>query len=162
MTALGVHRLRAIKASPAIHADAPVAHLHRLSELIAGTARLRRHRRRVLRHQREVRLKTRSVRESPCSPPYRPDSKSPDTRPLSIKSAVVGYGRAEKHQVQQMVTRFGISIKSRAADAADALAIASYLHTAATRERQSATADHRLAFHSNSDSSRIRPHQYQY
>src|SRR5208282_5776842 len=25
--------------------------------------------------------------------------------PLSIKSAVVGYGRAEKHQVQQMVTR---------------------------------------------------------
>src|SRR5258707_4969017 len=61
--------------------------------------------------------------------------------PLSIKSAVVGYGRAEKHQVQQMVTRLlNLDQISKPADAADALAIAiCHLHTAATRERQSAT-----------------------
>jgi crossover junction endodeoxyribonuclease RuvC len=61
--------------------------------------------------------------------------------PLSIKSAVVGYGKAEKHQVQQMVARLlrldGIPEPS---DAADALAIAiCHLHTAATLERQSGT-----------------------
>jgi crossover junction endodeoxyribonuclease RuvC len=61
--------------------------------------------------------------------------------PLSIKSAVVGYGRAEKHQVQQMVTRLlNLDQIPEPADAADALAIAiCHLHTAATRERQSAT-----------------------
>lgn len=59
--------------------------------------------------------------------------------PLSIKSAVVGYGRAEKHQVQQMVTRLlNLDEIPEPADAADALAIAiCHLHTAATRERQS-------------------------
>ena len=59
--------------------------------------------------------------------------------PLSIKSAVVGYGRAEKHQVQQMVTRLlNLDQIPEPADAADALAIAiCHLHTAATRERQS-------------------------
>jgi crossover junction endodeoxyribonuclease RuvC len=58
--------------------------------------------------------------------------------PLSIKSAVVGYGRAEKHQVQQMVTRLlSLDQIPEPADAADALAIAiCHLHTAATRERQ--------------------------
>jgi crossover junction endodeoxyribonuclease RuvC len=58
--------------------------------------------------------------------------------PLSIKSAVVGYGRAEKHQVQQMVTRLlNLDQIPEPADAADALAIAiCHLHTAATRERQ--------------------------
>lgn len=58
--------------------------------------------------------------------------------PLSIKSAVVGYGRAEKHQVQQMVTRLlNLDEIPEPADAADALAIAiCHLHTAATRERQ--------------------------
>ena len=58
--------------------------------------------------------------------------------PLSIKSAVVGYGRAEKHQVQQMVTRLlNLDQVPEPADAADALAIAiCHLHTAATRERQ--------------------------
>jgi crossover junction endodeoxyribonuclease RuvC len=58
--------------------------------------------------------------------------------PLSIKSAVVGYGRAEKHQVQQMVTRLlNLHEIPEPADAADALAIAiCHLHTAATRERQ--------------------------
>jgi crossover junction endodeoxyribonuclease RuvC len=58
--------------------------------------------------------------------------------PLSIKLAVVGYGRAEKHQVQQMVTRLlNLDQIPEPADAADALAIAiCHLHTAATRERQ--------------------------
>jgi crossover junction endodeoxyribonuclease RuvC len=58
--------------------------------------------------------------------------------PLSIKSAVVGYGRAEKHQVQQMVTRLlNLDQVPEPADAADALAIAiCHLHTAATHERQ--------------------------
>jgi len=58
--------------------------------------------------------------------------------PLSIKSAVVGYGRAEKHQEQQMVTRLlQLEEIPEPADAADALAIAiCHLHTAATAERQ--------------------------
>lgn len=58
--------------------------------------------------------------------------------PLSIKSAVVGYGRAEKHQVQQMVTRLlDLAEPPEPADASDALAIAiCHLHTAATLNRQ--------------------------
>ena len=60
--------------------------------------------------------------------------------PLSIKSAVVGYGKAEKHQVQQMVTRLlNLEQVPASPDAADALAIAiCHLHTAATKERQGA------------------------
>jgi crossover junction endodeoxyribonuclease RuvC len=60
--------------------------------------------------------------------------------PLSIKLAVVGYGRAEKHQVQQMVARLlHLDQIPEPADAADALAIAiCHLHTAATKERQRA------------------------
>ncbi len=45
--------------------------------------------------------------------------------PLEVKSSVVGYGRAEKHQVQLMVrslTGLGSAIESE--DAADALAVA--------------------------------------
>jgi crossover junction endodeoxyribonuclease RuvC len=58
--------------------------------------------------------------------------------PLSIKSAVVGYGKAEKHQVQQMVTRLlKLDEVPESPDAADALAIAiCHLHTAATKEKQ--------------------------
>jgi crossover junction endodeoxyribonuclease RuvC len=54
--------------------------------------------------------------------------------PLSIKSAVVGYGRAEKSQVQMMVTRLlTLETVPQPADVADALAIAiCHLHTAAT------------------------------
>ena len=54
--------------------------------------------------------------------------------PLSIKSAVVGYGRAEKSQVQMMVTRLlKLETVPQPADVADALAIAiCHLHTAAT------------------------------
>jgi crossover junction endodeoxyribonuclease RuvC len=60
--------------------------------------------------------------------------------PLSIKSAVVGYGKAEKHQVQQMVTRLlNLDQVPASPDAADALAIAiCHMHTAATKERQGA------------------------
>ena len=62
--------------------------------------------------------------------------------PLSIKSAVVGYGKAEKHQVQQMVARLlNLEEIPEPADAADALAIAiCHLHTAATLEIQGSSA----------------------
>jgi crossover junction endodeoxyribonuclease RuvC len=62
--------------------------------------------------------------------------------PLSIKSAVVGYGRAQKSQVQLMVARLlELSAPPDPADAADALAIAiCHLHTAGTLRRQQAGA----------------------
>ena len=45
--------------------------------------------------------------------------------PLEVKSSVVGYGRAEKHQVQRMVqSLLGLPEPPESADAADALAIA--------------------------------------
>lgn len=58
--------------------------------------------------------------------------------PLTIKAAVVGYGKAEKQQVQLMVAKLlGLEEIPQPADAADALAIAVCdLHTAATLERQ--------------------------
>jgi len=58
--------------------------------------------------------------------------------PLSIKSAVVGYGKAEKSQVQRMVARLlDLPAPPEPADAADALAIAiCHLHTAATLQQQ--------------------------
>jgi crossover junction endodeoxyribonuclease RuvC len=54
--------------------------------------------------------------------------------PLAIKSAVVGYGKAEKQQVQQMVMRLlHLPAPPEPADAADALAIAiCHIHTAST------------------------------
>jgi crossover junction endodeoxyribonuclease RuvC len=60
--------------------------------------------------------------------------------PLAIKSAVVGYGRAEKSQVQEMVMRLlRLEKRPEPADAADALAIAiCHLHTWATLKRQGA------------------------
>jgi crossover junction endodeoxyribonuclease RuvC len=60
--------------------------------------------------------------------------------PLSIKSAVVGYGKAEKSQVQVMVARLlRLEAPPQPADAADALAIAiCHLHTSATLERHHA------------------------
>src|SRR5437870_4196880 len=62
--------------------------------------------------------------------------------PLAIKSAVVGYGRAEKQQVQQMVARLlHLETPPEPPDVADALAIAiCHLHTAATLARQAAAA----------------------
>jgi crossover junction endodeoxyribonuclease RuvC len=58
--------------------------------------------------------------------------------PLSVKSAVVGYGRAEKHQVQHMVQQLlRLPEIPEPPDAADALAIAiCHLHTAATVRAQ--------------------------
>lgn len=62
--------------------------------------------------------------------------------PLTIKSAVVGYGRAEKLQVQHMVARLlNLDEIPEPPDVADALAIAiCHLHTAATLGRQSVVA----------------------
>jgi crossover junction endodeoxyribonuclease RuvC len=68
--------------------------------------------------------------------------------PLTIKSSVVGYGRAEKQQVQHMVTRLlELAAPPEPMDASDALAIAiCHLHTAATLERQRPTIKRRIAF----------------
>ena len=45
--------------------------------------------------------------------------------PLQIKQALTGYGRADKHQIQEMVTRLlGLKKIPRHDDAADALAVA--------------------------------------
>ena len=62
--------------------------------------------------------------------------------PLTIKASVVGYGRAEKRQVQDMVTRLlNLTEAPKPMDASDALAIAiCHLHTAGTLERQRAAA----------------------
>lgn len=60
--------------------------------------------------------------------------------PLAIKSAVVGYGKAEKSQVQQMVALLlKLAAPPEPPDVADALAIAiCHLHTSATLRRHSA------------------------
>ena len=60
--------------------------------------------------------------------------------PLAIKSAVVGYGKAEKSQVQHMVMRLlNLPAPPEPPDVADALAIAICdLHTCATLARQHA------------------------
>jgi crossover junction endodeoxyribonuclease RuvC len=44
--------------------------------------------------------------------------------PMQVKSAVVGYGRAEKQQVQEMVRRLLCLPERAGADASDALAVA--------------------------------------
>ena len=58
--------------------------------------------------------------------------------PLTIKSSVVGYGLAQKEQVQFMVARLlGLDRAPEPADAADALAIAiCHAHTAQTLSSQ--------------------------
>ncbi len=58
--------------------------------------------------------------------------------PLKIKSSVVGYGMAQKEQVQFMVARLlHLEEVPQPADAADALAIAiCHIHTAQTRMLQ--------------------------
>jgi crossover junction endodeoxyribonuclease RuvC len=62
--------------------------------------------------------------------------------PLTIKSSVVGYGRAEKRQVQHMVTTLlNLNQPPEPMDASDALAIAiCHLHTVGTLTRQRAIA----------------------
>jgi crossover junction endodeoxyribonuclease RuvC len=66
--------------------------------------------------------------------------------PLTIKASVVGYGRAEKEQVQVMVARLlCLEEIPQPADAADALAIAICdLHTQATLRRQMAAVGVRI------------------
>ncbi|MCU1270036.1 MAG: crossover junction endodeoxyribonuclease RuvC [Acidobacteriaceae bacterium] len=66
--------------------------------------------------------------------------------PLTIKASVVGYGRAEKEQVQVMVARLlRLDEIPQPADAADALAIAICdLHTQATLSRQMAAVGVRI------------------
>lgn len=61
--------------------------------------------------------------------------------PLKIKSSVVGYGLAQKKQVQYMVARLlALAEPPQPADAADALAIAiCHIHTAQTRALQEVT-----------------------
>jgi crossover junction endodeoxyribonuclease RuvC len=61
--------------------------------------------------------------------------------PLAIKSSVVGYGKAEKSQVQKMVTRLlDLESEPDPPDVADALAIAiCHIHTAATLKKQGAS-----------------------
>lgn len=56
---------------------------------------------------------------------------------LAVKSSVVGYGRAEKHQVQRMVQRLlSLAAPPEPEDAADALAVAlCHIHTETTRRR---------------------------
>ena len=51
--------------------------------------------------------------------------------PAAVKRAVVGYGRAEKHQVQQMIKLLlGLTKPPSPHDAADALAVAiCHLHS---------------------------------
>ncbi len=56
---------------------------------------------------------------------------------LEVKSGVVGYGRAEKHQVQQMVRQIlRLRNTPEPDDAADALAVAlCHLHAGSTRQK---------------------------
>jgi len=61
---------------------------------------------------------------------------------LAVKSSVVGYGRAEKHQVQRMVQRLlSLAALPQPEDAADALAVAlCHIHTETTRRRLASNA----------------------
>ena len=70
--------------------------------------------------------------------------------PLEVKSSVVGYGRAEKHQIQLMVKSLtGIGIESE--DAADAVAVAichaTHCIVQTTPMKRAATARERGTFH---------------
>jgi crossover junction endodeoxyribonuclease RuvC len=57
--------------------------------------------------------------------------------PLEVKQSVVGYGRADKIQVQDMVTALlGLKEKPEPFDASDALAVAiCHLHTGQSQNR---------------------------
>ncbi|MHB1795206.1 MAG: crossover junction endodeoxyribonuclease RuvC [Acidobacteriaceae bacterium] len=63
--------------------------------------------------------------------------------PLSVKSSVCGYGRADKEQVQFMVTRLlRLAESPEPTDASDALAVAiCHIHHAETELAQGASAD---------------------
>ena len=61
--------------------------------------------------------------------------------PLEVKQSVVGYGRAEKQQVQEMVTTLlRLKEKPEPFDASDALAVAiCHIHTATANSKIKAT-----------------------
>lgn len=61
---------------------------------------------------------------------------------LTVKNSVVGYGRAEKHQVQRMVQRLlALPAPPEPHDAADALAVAlCHIHTEGARRRWTGSA----------------------
>ena len=63
--------------------------------------------------------------------------------PAAVKVAVVGYGRADKTQMQQMVKMLlGLGAAPKPHDAADALALAiCHLHTATSLVAQAKTID---------------------
>ena len=67
-----------------------------------------------------------------CWRRWRPGLPVAEYTPAEIKRAVVGYGRAEKHQVQQMVKLvLGLAVLPSPHDAADALAVAiCHVHSA--------------------------------
>jgi len=67
--------------------------------------------------------------------------------PTEVKRAVVGYGRAEKHQVQQMVTLvLGLDHRPTPHDAADALAVAiCHVHSAGPQRARQLLASARTA-----------------
>ena len=69
--------------------------------------------------------------------------------PAEVKRAVVGYGRAEKHQVQQMITLLlGLNQPPTPFDASDALAVAiCHLHSRAICDLRSAISDSQIANH---------------
>ena len=64
--------------------------------------------------------------------------------PLEVKSSVVGYGRAEKHQVQRMVqSLLNLSEPPESEDAADALALAiCHAHRYHTRQEMARSGAH--------------------
>ncbi len=63
--------------------------------------------------------------------------------PLQVKSSVVGYGRAEKLQVQQMVKAILRLEEVPAEDAADALAVAiCHINIALTEQKMARSAGH--------------------
>jgi crossover junction endodeoxyribonuclease RuvC len=61
--------------------------------------------------------------------------------PLQVKQAIVGYGKAEKKQVQEMVKMFlKLSVVPKPDDVADALAVAiCHAHSSALTDRVTAT-----------------------
>ena len=62
---------------------------------------------------------------SSCSPPPRPGLPVVEYAPAEVKRAVVGYGRAEKQQVRQMVgLLLGLDPPPARLDVTDALAVA--------------------------------------
>ena len=66
--------------------------------------------------------------------------------PLSIKSSVVGYGRAEKNQVQHMVKVLLKLTETPPEDAADALAVAlCHVHHSQTQDKLSRATPGRIA-----------------